>query len=144
MNKTPIYLNAKHPADNLHEASRINYGKLYRVDHNVRIKDLGLVDINCIQKLVSYFEESSITLTDGLKFKDNTQTVEKQNIDGIVDHDKVAQFPMVKPPNITVDDFGNQWPALDQSTSLVPSSDGLDVQEVHYDELAVAMFEFEP
>jgi len=72
MNKTPICLNAKHPADSLHESSRINYSKLYRVDHNVRVRDLGLVDINCIQKLVGYFEESSIRLTEDLKFKDET------------------------------------------------------------------------
>jgi inorganic pyrophosphatase/exopolyphosphatase len=144
MNKTPIHLNAKHPADSLHDASRINYSKLYRVDHNLRVKDLGLVDINCIQKLLRYFEESSIKLTDDLKFKHDTQTLEKNNIGDIVDHDKLSEFPMTNPPKITVNDFGNQRPVLERSSSPTPSNDSLDIAEAYHCEQTETMFEFEP
>jgi hypothetical protein len=144
MTKTPIHLNSKHPADSLHEASRINYGKLFRVDHNVRVKDLGLVDINCIQKLVAYFEESSIKLTDDLKFKDNTPPLQNGIVDGIQDPERVAEFPIAKPPKISIDDIRNQWHALKQSSSPIHSHDALDIPEAHHGEQAETMFEFEP
>ena len=89
MTKTPIRLNAAHPADSLHRSSRINYGKLYRVDHGVRVKDLGLIGVDSHETLVTYFEESSIKLTEDLRF-DHKAQVPKENF---------ADRWKTKPPN---------------------------------------------
>jgi len=62
----------------------------------------------------------------------------------IQDPERVAECTTSKPSKITIDDFGNQWPAFEQSSSPILSNDGLDIAEAHYGEQAEAMFQFEP
>ncbi|KAI9744758.1 MAG: hypothetical protein M1818_001683 [Claussenomyces sp. TS43310] len=71
--KEPVKLNVAHPADSLHTSSRINYSKLYRVDFAVRVRAIGLVDVDCVQRLVHYFEGASIRLRMGVKSVDANQ-----------------------------------------------------------------------
>lgn len=41
--RTPIRIDPKNPGDRMEPASRLNYGKMYTVEHNVRVYDFGMV-----------------------------------------------------------------------------------------------------
>lgn len=42
----------------LHPASRVNYGKAYAVEHNVKVLDIGMVVQNHRYLLSAYFDEA--------------------------------------------------------------------------------------
>jgi hypothetical protein len=137
MTKTPIRLNARHPADSLHESSRINYSKLYIVDHSVRVKDLGLVDIDFVHTLVRYFEESAIKLTEDLKF--NVSDLAEEGLDeGTQNSDIAIGASTSNSPKAIVENEEGQC------VSQVTLTDELDIAEAYHDEQGESMFEFEP
>jgi hypothetical protein len=137
MAKKPIRLNANHPADSLHESSRINYRKLYRVDHNIRVKDLGIVDIDSVQDLVRYFEESNIKITEDLKF--NTSDLAKDGSPkGTQSNSRATQtWDSSHPKAITESE--------DQPLeSPVTLTNELDIAEAHNNGFGELLFDFEP
>ncbi|OQN96403.1 hypothetical protein B0A48_17655 [Cryoendolithus antarcticus] len=44
------------PRSELHSASRIHYGTVYTVEHNLKVKPLGMVNRDCHEALVSQFQ----------------------------------------------------------------------------------------
>lgn len=137
MTKTPIRLNARHPADSLHESSRINYSKLYRVDHSVRVKDLGLVDIDFVHTLVRYFEESAINLTDDLKF--NVSDLAEEVLDeGTQNSDIAIGVSTSNSPKAIVENEKGQC------SSQVTLTDECNIAEAYRGEQCESIFEFEP
>lgn len=136
MTKKPIHLNPAHPADSLHESSRINYSKLYRVDYDLRVKDLGLVDVDSVHVLIQYFEESSIKLTADLKFNE-TQAPTK------TDAEKAAGLAESKIPRITMDDYEGQGPVITQLESQQGRADNIDIVGPDQDQTTESLFDFE-
>ena len=47
-----------HHGQKLHEMSRINFGKIYTVNHNMKVMDIGNVAVDDMHLLVEYFKRS--------------------------------------------------------------------------------------
>jgi hypothetical protein len=137
MTKVPIHLNPAHPADSLPESSRINYSKLYRVDHNLRVKDVGLVDVDCVHTLVRYFEESSIKLTEDLKFREDFNGPRVENTETAQIRDLPADSSDSNIPQIFVNDHNQH-----RDTQYFPGAAG-DIADAPQDEPTESLFEFE-
>ena len=58
MVKEPIRVVAVRADEKLDELSRINLGKAYPVEHNVKVKEIGHVHERSLPKLISYFKSS--------------------------------------------------------------------------------------
>ena len=56
MVKPPIRVNATHPSAALPLQARIDYRRLCEVEHNIRCKDVGLVDIDSMIDLLQHLE----------------------------------------------------------------------------------------
>ena len=56
MVKTPIRVNATHPSAVLAPQSRVDYRRLCEIEHNVRCKDVGLVDIDSMTDLLNHLK----------------------------------------------------------------------------------------
>jgi hypothetical protein len=54
----PISITAAHPSILLQPASRINYARIHQVDFNVRVKSVGLVNVESIQDLSDQFDDA--------------------------------------------------------------------------------------
>jgi len=57
LNKYPIKINPR-GGERLHEASRINFSKVYTVEHNLKVKSIGLVDDDYLAYVKLYWEEA--------------------------------------------------------------------------------------
>ncbi|KAF2758936.1 hypothetical protein EJ05DRAFT_475176 [Pseudovirgaria hyperparasitica] len=55
MDKDPIGVDAADPSIRLGPASRINFGQVHCIQHNVKVKDLGVVRLEDLPKLVAYW-----------------------------------------------------------------------------------------
>lgn len=141
MTKVPIHLNPAHPADSLHESSRINYGKLYRVDHNLRVKDLGIVDVDFVHTLVRYFEESSVKLSGDLKFDAKNQAPMN---DGTKETELAADIFDSILPKITIHEPDEEIMILQPLIGRHDYADDSNIAEAHEDEQLEPLFEFEP
>ena len=53
--KRPIAVNPCNPSLTLDPMSRLNFGKLYTVEHNVRLRDIGVVAADSMPYLDAYF-----------------------------------------------------------------------------------------
>lgn len=56
MNKQPIKIVPIDQTEKLDEYSRINLAKIYPVEHNVKVCNVGMVDENDIKILRSYYK----------------------------------------------------------------------------------------
>lgn len=56
LTKEPIRINPVSQAEKLDATSRINLGKVYPVEHNVKICEVGMVDSADIRKLTAYYK----------------------------------------------------------------------------------------
>lgn len=56
MTKQPIRVISAHPSDVIPSQARIDYRRLCEVEHNVRCKDLGLVDVDSMTHLLAHLE----------------------------------------------------------------------------------------
>ena len=54
MSKDPIRIIPSSVAEKLDPKSRINIGKVYPINHNIKVKDIGRVDQNSLPKLLAY------------------------------------------------------------------------------------------
>lgn len=54
MRKDPIRINPVSLAEKLDPRSRINIGKVYPINHNIKVKDIGQVDEKSLPKLLGY------------------------------------------------------------------------------------------
>lgn len=54
--KQPIWVNAAHPSSVFPPQARIDYRRLCEIEHNVRCKDGGLVDIDSMTHLLTHLE----------------------------------------------------------------------------------------
>ena len=54
---SPIKVNAKHPGEEMDRMSRINFAKVYNVEHNVKVYDFGDVHKNDRQTLKQQFKK---------------------------------------------------------------------------------------
>lgn len=61
MVKPPIQVNASHPSSVLPPQVRIDYRRLCEVEHNVRCKDVGLVDLDSMTSLLSHLQPCRIS-----------------------------------------------------------------------------------
>lgn len=52
----PIRVIPKTPRDKLEKQSRINYAKIYTVEHNVKVHFIGEVDKQCQHRLIIDFD----------------------------------------------------------------------------------------
>jgi hypothetical protein len=55
LNLDPICIIPSSPDQKLHPASRINFGKLYSVEHNVKAMNIGTVDPGSMPRFLAYF-----------------------------------------------------------------------------------------
>jgi hypothetical protein len=60
MTKMPIIVNPSDSSQKLSPMSRLNFGKVYTVEHNIKVMDIGKVDTTSMPYLVTYFNESAI------------------------------------------------------------------------------------
>ena len=58
LTKDPIYIKVETPEEKIDSNSRINFGKPYTVEHNLRIRNIGRVVGDSLTKLDDYFAES--------------------------------------------------------------------------------------
>lgn len=56
--KDPIRINPVKPTEKLDATSRINLGKVYPVEHNVKVCEVGMVAPADIRKLTAYYKTS--------------------------------------------------------------------------------------
>ena len=56
LNKDPIRINPVNQTEKLDALSRINLGKVYPVEHNVKVCNVGMVDSADIRKLTRYYK----------------------------------------------------------------------------------------
>ena len=56
--KDPIRINPVSPSEKLDATSRINLGKVYPVEHNVKVCQVGMVDAADIRKLTAYYKSA--------------------------------------------------------------------------------------
>lgn len=56
MHLRPIRMKADHPSLTLPDSARIHFGRVYEVEHDVQVKQLGLIHDTSIQDLLSQFE----------------------------------------------------------------------------------------
>lgn len=61
--KTAIRCEMKLPSDKLDPASRLNYAKLYTVEHNVKVAFIGYVARECQQQLIADYNDTHPSLT---------------------------------------------------------------------------------
>ena len=54
MNKDPIRIVPVSEAEELDPRSRINFGKIVRIKHDIKVKDIGQVDQTSLPKLLGY------------------------------------------------------------------------------------------
>lgn len=69
MYKKPIEIVPTDPDEELSPASRVNFGKVYPIELNVKVHDVGMISDNDMRKLLSYYRmENEIgTLQEGGK-----------------------------------------------------------------------------
>ena len=60
MVKPPIRVNATHPSAVLPVQARIDYRRLCEIEHNIRCKDVGLVDIDSMTNLLQHLKPCRI------------------------------------------------------------------------------------
>ena len=56
MTKQPIRVNATHPSDVIPSLARVDYRRLCEIEHNVRCKEVGLVDVDSMTHMLSHLE----------------------------------------------------------------------------------------
>jgi hypothetical protein len=56
LDKAPIRVNPKTPRDKLEPESRINYAKIYTVEHNVKVWFIGQISKNSQRRLMTDFD----------------------------------------------------------------------------------------
>ena len=56
MMKDPIRVIPSNANEKLDPMARINFGKVYPIEHNVKVKEIGQVDEESIPKLRQYFK----------------------------------------------------------------------------------------
>lgn len=54
MRKDPIRIVPVSPAEKLDPRSRLNMGKIYPINHNIKVKDIGQVNEMSLPKLLGY------------------------------------------------------------------------------------------
>jgi hypothetical protein len=59
IDKSPIHIEVSDDYG-LHPLSRINYGKVYAVEHNVKVREIGMVDEAHLDLLSGYFESAMV------------------------------------------------------------------------------------
>jgi len=61
INKRPLRMkpNMDHPESRLDKASRINFGKVYAIEHNVRVLNIGKISDEDMHLLVHYYRIAS-------------------------------------------------------------------------------------
>lgn len=57
MTKEPIEVIPSTPEEKMHPASRIRFGKIFPVECNVKVKDIGMVHPDHIPKLIKYWKD---------------------------------------------------------------------------------------
>lgn len=81
MTKQPIRVNAAHPSSVIPSQARIDYRRLCEVEHNVRCKDVGLVDIDSMTHLLTHLEPCRVYKgTEGGGIVTDTDTEELDDI----------------------------------------------------------------
>lgn len=58
LNRLAIRVQPSENGQQLHPASRINFGNAYTVEHNIEVQDLGVVSPDHQPTLQAYFRES--------------------------------------------------------------------------------------
>ena len=56
MIKQPIRINVTHPSNVIPSQARVDYRRLCEIEHNVRCKDVGLVDVDSMTHLLAHLE----------------------------------------------------------------------------------------
>ena len=54
MTKHPIRMTVDHVSYALHPASRLHFGRVYNIKHNVRVKSLGVIHVDSISNFIDY------------------------------------------------------------------------------------------
>lgn len=57
MTKEPIAVKPSRPDSRLNPMSRLNFGKVYTVEHNIKAMDVGMVVKESMMHLKTYFSE---------------------------------------------------------------------------------------
>lgn len=57
MNKTPIRVIPSRADEKLDPVSRVNMGKMFTVEWNTKVKDIGLVDKSSLVRLLAYWRQ---------------------------------------------------------------------------------------
>jgi hypothetical protein len=66
MTKDPIELEAASPTETMEPASRLRFGKIYSIEWNVKVREIGQVSRRHMSKLLAYYrEEDSRGFDDG-------------------------------------------------------------------------------
>lgn len=59
----PIRVDADDPAEKLDELSRVDFGKVYTVEHNVKVRSLGKLNRDSVEPFLEHMESVSSRLT---------------------------------------------------------------------------------
>ena len=57
MAKKPIAVTASSPEQKLHKMSRLNFGKVYSIDWNVKVMGMGMVNANSMAAFTGYWHK---------------------------------------------------------------------------------------
>ncbi len=57
MNKTPIRVLPSRADEKLDPVSRVNMGKMFTVEWNTKVKDIGLVEKSSLVRLLAYWRQ---------------------------------------------------------------------------------------
>lgn len=57
MTKEPIMIEPTNPAEHMEPASRLRCGKIYSIEWNVKVRDVGMVSGRHKSRLMAYFRE---------------------------------------------------------------------------------------
>ena len=60
LQKEPILVIPTDPRESLDVASRINFGKVYTVEHNLKVKDVGQISPTSLPKVIGYYNDMSV------------------------------------------------------------------------------------
>lgn len=60
MNKVPLKVDLFSPSEKLDEKSRINLGKPYPIEWNVKVKEIGQLDKSSTQKMIAYWKDLTV------------------------------------------------------------------------------------
>ena len=58
LTKSPLYIKTEDPSITIDPASRINFAKVYTVEYNLKVRNLGRIISDSIQLMEEYFAET--------------------------------------------------------------------------------------